>query len=726
MPRVFRSSRSLIRLLPLLAAALLAGGCGCSLSQITTVIAPPEIPEPRAEEMRRAATDPPAIFPTPPTLVRDELPANLAPHCDPLDPAHCLFPFPNDFFSAPDERTDTGRRVRFAVEGMPMNIVGKPITPSAWTANDGFSPAAMLLTYLPDIDLGKSGAPNLENLERSTSAGSPILLLDAETGERQRIWVEVDTQAPPDRRALIIRPAQGLEPGKRYIAALRRLKDNRGRDIGPSRAFRIYRDRIDTAQPLIEGRREQMEEIFGRLREHGVARRDLVLAWDFTVASERNLSERLLHMRDDAFAALGRRAPDFEILCEEEQDDLLKRVWGSYKVPSYLTGDGQPGERLVLGRDGLPRRTGDFTAYFTCIVPFTAQLRPSRLVLYGHGLLNSLDEITQDDIRAMAAEHNITFCATSWTGMSLPDALDVVEFLTDASEFPEVADRIHQGILNTLFLGRLMIHPNGLTSDGSFRKDGRPLLDTSHLAYDGNSQGGLLGGVATAVAQDWTRAVLGVPGMNFSLIMRRSADFSTPRFDLFDLDVVPSFEEIFEHSYIDPFERPLVLALIQMLWDRAELSGHAHRLTDDPYPNTPPHKVLLHAAFGDQAMPNVATEVLARTAQACIRRPALTPRRDARPDPYVGLHDVPVPDGFDGSALVIWDTGGCPTPLRNQPPRKENDPHGLVRRDAAARRQKAEFLKPDGRLVDVCEGRPCAACKGGECERVCSQVSVGD
>ena len=44
-------------------------------------------------------------------------------------------------------------------------------------------------------------------------------------------------------------------------------------------------------------------------------------------------------------------------------------------------------------------------------------------------------------------------------------------------------------------------------------RSGRPLGDR-HPApyYDGNSQGGILGGALTAVAPDFTRAVLGVPG----------------------------------------------------------------------------------------------------------------------------------------------------------------------------------------------------------------------
>ena len=48
-----------------------------------------------------------------------------------------------------------------------------------------------------------------------------------------------------------------------------------------------------------------MNAIFATLGEAGIAKSDLYLAWDFTVASERNLSERMLHIRDDAFAQLG-------------------------------------------------------------------------------------------------------------------------------------------------------------------------------------------------------------------------------------------------------------------------------------------------------------------------------------------------------------------------------------------------------------------------------------
>ena len=46
--------------------------------------------------------------------------------------------------------------------------------------------------------------------------------------------------------------------------------------------------------------------LFALLGKADVGRADLYLAWDFTVASERNLSERVLAMRDDAMGLLGR------------------------------------------------------------------------------------------------------------------------------------------------------------------------------------------------------------------------------------------------------------------------------------------------------------------------------------------------------------------------------------------------------------------------------------
>src|SRR4051812_15858297 len=80
--------------------------------------------------------------------------------CDNLDPAVCLQPFPNNLFTKPSSKTETGRKVHFAVTSMPRNVTNKPIMPVQWNRNDGFSPGSLITTYVPGLDLGKTnGVP---------------------------------------------------------------------------------------------------------------------------------------------------------------------------------------------------------------------------------------------------------------------------------------------------------------------------------------------------------------------------------------------------------------------------------------------------------------------------------------------------------------------------------------------------------------------------------------
>ena len=73
-----------------------------------------------------------------------------------------------------------------------------------------------------------------------------------------------------------------------------------------------------------------------------------------------------------------------------------------------------------------------------------------------------------------------------------------------------------------------MIHPQGFVVEPRVPgRRARRLIDTRRLYYDGNSQGGIAGGALTALAPDFNRAVLGVPGMNYSMLLPRSVDFDT-------------------------------------------------------------------------------------------------------------------------------------------------------------------------------------------------------
>jgi hypothetical protein len=681
----------------------------------------------------------------------------INPQCDPIDPALCLLPFPNDRFTKADPSTETGRRVDLSVLSMPRNFAGVPINPIEWNRNDGFSPGSLIVTKIPGLDtpeaLANTNPVTLRDLSRYADPEAPVVVLNAETGERHPIWSEVDVRTEDSAdRTFLIRPAVNLEEGARYIVALRYLKDSGGNAIEPSPGFKDFRDapkvhcggpkKDKQANGKAEGRQkfgdcegdpaggpeeraDHYQGLFWTLEEAGIAREDLFLAWDFTVASERNLSERILHIRDEAFGQLGDtdladrqvqgRSPEFTISEVTENPSsggrILRRVEGTVSVPCYLDKPNCPtGSQFFYPNPDstVPTRIpgNSYDARFICNIPKSVADRgPARPSLYGHGLLNDASEVNQGKLFQLGNDHNIMFCGADWIGMAEEDIANDASILLELSRFSTLADRMQQGFLNFLYIGRTAIHPDGFSADPAFQVDGTSAIDTSRLYYDGGSQGGIAGGGLTAVAPDWTRAALGVPAMNYSTLLERSIDYDP-------------FELILNVGYPNRLERQLLYSLIQMLWDRGEANGYAHHMTDDPLPNTPAHEVLLHMAFGDHQVTNWATLVEARTIGAAIRVPELDPGRDPIADMFWGIPEISEYP-YAGSAIVVWDVG----PLREEngeekgtpPPPIENfandegvDPHGPDASETIeGQLQIAEFLKPEGLVIAVCGDRPC-------------------
>lgn len=383
-------------------------------------------------------------------------------------------------------------------------------------------------------------------------------------------------------------------------------------------------------------------------------------------------------------------------------------------------------EQIRFG-DGLPDMSGTLSSTFTCRVPRStlgltpeqafddadpAQLRPARPAIYGHGLLGSHGEISQDQLQQLGNDHNFLFCATDWFGFASGDLPNVLSMTLDVSLFPVIPDGTQQGILNMTFLARLLRHPQGFGAHPAFQVDGQPIFRNgldNEVYYDGNSQGGITGGAVVAVSKDIRRGVLGVPGMNYSTLLRRSVDF--------DIFSVPLYA-----AYPDDLDRNIVLAMIQMLWDRSENNGYAHHLTDNSALRGPDNEILLHPAFGDHQVTMWSADVMARTMGASVDR-SLVSRERREP---VGFNNPELP-GFAaidyrnplqaaGSLLMYWDetwpdsaAQDCdgqttpPPPIGNRPPRLGDDPHECARREVAGRCQKSHFLQPAGRgrLIDV-------------------------
>jgi hypothetical protein len=677
--------------------------------------------------------------------------------CDPIDPAACLLPWPNDFFTVPDGYTDTGRRVSLNPAAMPRNVAGVPIDPTDYNRNDGFSPGALIVTKVPGLDtpeaFAQTNPPPITNPAASLDlATSPVVVLNASTGQAHPVWVELerarDLDGNPPSAAdttLLVRPAVNFEEGTRYIVALRNLKDAAGSPIPPQAGFQRFLDGQDTSARQVH----YDSAIFPALAGAGIAKNSLYLAWDFTVASKRNLFERMLTIRDDAFGQLGDDdlgnlvvegdSPTFVVnevieqlpcrpevrvtpACRPQQLDsrLSRRVEGYVIVPCYLNQPGCPAGSRFLYADptsSIPVRIpGNTTAArFICNIPANPAAGKFRPSLNGHGLLGTAYQVNDGKLYDLG-DDGLMFCATDWIGMAQEDIPNDVSLLADLGRFSTLADRVQQGMLNFLYLGRAMIHPNGFGSHPAFQVGGQSVIDTTRLYYYGGSQGGIIGGSLTAVAPDFTRAHLGVPGMNYSTLLRRSTDFD-------------DYAAVMYPAYPNELERPLILSLVQMLWDRAESNGYAHHMTSDPYDgNTPAHEVLLTEAFGDHQVTNWATEVMARTVGASLRVPALDAlRHPSGANAYWGIPAI-ASYPFAGSALVVADLGplrACPVGFpggwcdggfagTNAPPTEEVpnysgvDPHGPDwSEDAQGMTAIANFLSPNGWLVSVCGTHPC-------------------
>jgi len=671
-----------------------------------------------------------------------------ADRCDFLDQERCLFPFPNDYYTRRAD-TQTGRRVDLSTASMPANRFGVHINATDYNYSDGFSPGQEIVTKVPGLDtqraLRRTHAVRLTNLGAYRNPDAPVVVIDVNTGRRWPIFTEVDANPPdPADRALIIRPAVNFHANHRYIVALRDLRRGDGSRIRSPVAFRYYRDDVPSDQPAVERRRGHFESIFHKLDKARIGRHGLYLAWDFTVESDRSSAGRMLSIRNRAFHLLGDddlsdlhvagASPQFAVTsvenfapcgsdgCQDgENDQLARLVKGAVTVPCFLNQPGcPPGSRFQLDDRGRPERIpGNLTeANFECIIPRSAladgphKLRPS---LYGHGLLGDASEVESGKLQQVASEHRMMFCASDWTGMSQSDVPNVLTVLQDLSRFPTIADRLQQGMLNFLFVGRAMIHEDGLASDPAFRSGGESLIERRRLFYAGGSQGGIMGGSLTAVAPDFNRAYLGVPGMNYSTLLQRSVDFDDYAHGIFgDVDTNLGLYD----NYPDELDRQLTLSLVEMIWERGEANGYAHRITTHPFADTPSHRVLIQEAFGDHQVANIATEVEARTIGLRVRPPVLDPGRSLDRRALWGIpriHHFP----HHGSAMTLWDVGplrevngevkGTPPPPPYDFPNREGvDPHGPDASETVeGQRQISSFLRVGGTVIDTCDGHPC-------------------
>lgn len=597
----------------------------------------------------------------------------------------CMTPWPSSAFEVADASSATGRRLAITKRALPINIDDIETDPTDWNLADGFSAAAPMVIAFPG-GVSASGLPSIANLDESLAATSPTVLVDMTTGQRIAHWAELDApiESNPDRQALFLRPGQRLVGGHRYAVAItNRVRAKDGGELPVPPGFAALRDGKTTSHALLEGMRPRFAETLAALATAGVPEADLVVAWDFTVASDAYVHADMIAARDRAIDALATHPIAYAIQSDTPEDGVIikRKLEGTLDAPLFLTNNGADNPGTTIARDGagLPAVQGFYQIPFDAIVPACAYTSPAPvpMVIYGHGLLGSSNEATGGVQRTTASELCMVFVGTDLRGMSSMDVPAVARALNEMSKADEVFDVIQQGFVNYITLVQAMrtTFAQTLFVDGT-----KKLVDPTKVYYYGISQGAIMGAGAMAYEPTVTRLALAVGGANYSILLERSLDW-------------PTYKTILQGAYPDPLDVALAIGLFQMRWDKTEGSGISHVITQGTATGTPPKQVLMQIALGDEQVPNQGSWWQARTMNVPILGP--TPL-----EPWgLTVQQSPL---ASGSALVIMDGGAPPPPATNVPP-EDFKMHNLTRNQPAARRQIGEFFGT-GQIVNHCSG----------------------
>lgn len=628
-----------------------------------------------------------------------EVPDPSLTDCDPLQESVCSLPWPSNLYLQEDPERATGYTLAFGATTLPANNRGVHISPDDYRRLDGYSVGGPIMVHFPGLDM--TGMPTEWNPGPSLEDDSPVLLWRVlEDGSLERIahWVEADSHATdPARQLTFVRPAVILDEATRYIVAFRNLTTTDGESIAQSPAFAALVNRQTSLDPVLSQRQEHFNDIFDRITTAGIDPTELTLAWDFVTASSEALHNDMLHIRDEGLELIGEDGPELTITSIErftvEQDENIAiRLLGTMEVPHYVVPEPiNPvitGWALNYGDDGLPEPVGSREMKWWAMVPHSAINQPEvphSLMQYGHGLLGEGDQVFSGFNRRIANTYNIIVFGCEMIGMADEDYTNVLVMVKEMSNFHWLSDRLHQGLFEHLALARTMRQRFESLPEIAAENVN---VNEEELFYSGISQGGIFGATLMALTTDMRHGHLGVPGNHYNTLLFRSVDFT------------PFFEQMAD-AYPDSVDQALVLATIQLLWDKADPVSYLRHVTAEPFPGNTPHSILLAPAKGDWQVSVNTNEVAARSNIGI----AIMQNYDVDRQVW-GVEETPYP--HTGSGVVLYDFGNpWPAENINLPPNDEiGDPHELPRRQPWHDEQLVHFLRT-GEIIDTCGGDGC-------------------
>eukprot|EP01084_Bolivina_argentea_P286188 490911_1 len=647
--------------------------------------------------------------------------------CDPLVQTKCYLPWPNDYFLSKSNNYKPSK-LSLSDTTLPLSNSDETIDPASWNMMDGFSPLPAIMTYFENISLDNSNVARLWDVEVSLNENAPIILLETDTLTPIPYWVELDYSSdinggngtiinnnPDYPRMLMIWPAYRLQNGKRYIVAMRNLRDNDNNLIPATEGFVYFRDNIQSTDSAIEDRRSYFNRyIFDVLRDVDIVIQDLQLAWDFTVQSHDMMTKLMRSMRDDAFnRVLINDVYDVKYRITSIIDDpdygnpsenpnvTARQITGEMEIPWYLT-QREAGVTVRVVTDNNDYQTPVFQSMewvtFRVIIPQSVWNGSitGKWLEYGHGLFGTYAQVDSSAWRReMFNKYGYIGVAVSLLGMSSEDSQFAFEVLTtDITDFEMIPDRLHQGMLSYLILNKLCSSPNFYNNVTLFQNE--IVNENTNQYYYGISQGGIMGAVLLALSEDINRAVLDVPGFPYELLLPRSVDFSP-------------FWNVTKGRYSNEMDRIFLISFQQILWNRLTPSGYIAMIKESDTSKN----ALIHYSLGDSEVTWLGAYQMARTLGCYMYDSQIAEGNETiygiefiDDDTIINIEEDIDIYGSNICKIQGWDYAQYPDPpFVNIPPLADDNTHGLTSPQETAQDALNTFLTQSD-IINTCQG-PC-------------------
>ncbi len=576
-------------------------------------------------------------------------------------------PFPSRLLLGADGR------VNIPLESLPSGG-DTPVPVDRVAFRSGFSPAQTSVLRIAGLD-----PSTLPDWRTPTPGEGGVVVADLTAGRWLPAFAELDAWPNAVDPALLVRPLEAVPAGHQVAVAI-------------TTAVLARPDRFDA---LIEGdppasladAAPGARAVVNQLESMGLPRDTIALAWDYPV------DDGTLPLRS---ALLSHSVPgtwQFDRVRNADAGDIVagpltwRAAEGTFTATDFLVDD----EKLDL-LDGTSQPTGEVEADLYVHIPTSVKDAPAGAVpilIFGHGIFgepsNYLDEADDpSDLLALADEGGFIVVATTWRGLTADDRVGALEVAGDFGQLPLVSDRLVQGQVNTRTLLDL-VSSGELLGDDVFRgASGQLLGDPSHVAYYGISLGAIQGMVFVAQEPAIDAAVLHVGGGVWSTMLERSSNW-------------PLFELLLTNVATDPGDRQQLYAFSQLLWDAADPVGWVPELQGATF--------LLQESIGDEQVPNLTTEIIARSTGLPLLSPAVTA-------PF-GIASTAAPLPSDSRALVQFDPQ-VGLPADGNRPAEFSGAHAGPRLWLGTRHQTLDYLLGGRVVVHHCGESACSASNQGD------------